>query len=168
VAGVAGLVDCSVYRGTQPQFRALALPAAAKPAPVPPPAPVPTPPKPAEPAPVVPAKHEVARTPGHAIVQYGLHAAGLTVYHPVWLPLPANTPEPYRYFAMQMAGAPGALVKVVLHMSDGTLIPKVKTMVAGKVTELMPEQGWSGVELVELSRVDTDQAKWVTVRAVTW
>jgi lysozyme len=166
VAGVAGLVDCSVYRGDQKQFRELVLPPSA-PAKVTPPAQT-TPPKPAEPAPVIPARHEMAKTPGHSVTQYQLHAAGLTVHHLVWLPLPANTPEPYRYFAMQLAGDAGAQVKVVLRMSDGTTVPKVKTMETGKVTELMPEPGWSEVELVELSRLDANKALWVTVRAVTW
>lgn len=174
VPGVEGLVDCSLFRGTRAEFAKMVLPAAKPvPLPVPPPPPVKPPvpvPPPAKtgPLPVVPAGHELAKNVGHAVTVLQLPVGGPTAFLPVWLPLPANVPEPYEYFALQLAGDPGAQVKVVLRMSDGTLVPKVKTMVAGKVTEVMPEQGWSVFEVAELSRLDTNPALSVTARTVTW
>jgi GH25 family lysozyme M1 (1,4-beta-N-acetylmuramidase) len=166
VPGVNGLVDCSVYRGTRAEFARMALPAP-KPVPAPAPKPVPAPPAPTEPVPVIPPKQPVSKV-GHSVVMFGLPAGSPTVFLPVWLPLPAKVPEPYQYFAMQLAGDAGAQVKIVLRTSDGTLIPKVKTMEAGKVTEVMPDQGWSSFELAELTRLDSNPKLSVTVRAVTW
>jgi hypothetical protein len=114
-----------------------------------------------------PPKQPVSKV-GHSVVMFQLQAGGPSVFLPVWLPLPAKVPEPYQYFAMQLAGDAGAQVKIVLRMSDGTLIPKVKTMEAGKVTEVMPDQGWSSFELAELTRLDSNPKLSVTVRAVTW
>lgn len=163
VPGVNGLVDCSVYRGTRDAFAKMVLPAV-KPAPAPKPAPVPAP---AGPAPVIPPGHETSKV-GHSVIVLQLVPGAPAVHLPVWLPLPATVPEPYEYFALQLAGDTGAQVRVVLRMSDGTLIPKVKTLAAGKVTELMPEQGWAVFETAELSRLDSNAALAVTVRAVTW
>jgi GH25 family lysozyme M1 (1,4-beta-N-acetylmuramidase) len=171
VPGVDGLVDCSLYRGSRAELAKLVLPAAKPtPIPVPPvsPAPPPAPPAQTAPVPVIPAKHELAKNIGHAVTVLQLPAGSPTVHLPVWLPLPASVPEPYEYFALQLAGDAGAQVKVVLRMSDGTLIPKVKTMEAGKVAEVMPEQGWAVFEVAELSRLDANPALSVTVRTVTW
>jgi GH25 family lysozyme M1 (1,4-beta-N-acetylmuramidase) len=170
VPGVEGLVDCSLYRGTRAEFARLVLPAvkpAPAPAPPPAPAPVPAPPEQTAPVPVIPVKQPVSKA-GHSATVIPLPAGGPAAHLPVWLPLPAKVPEPYEYFALQLAGDAGAQVKVVLHMSDGTLVPKVKTMAAGKVTEVMPEEGWAVFEMVELSRLDANPALSVTARTVTW
>jgi lysozyme len=167
VPGVSGPVDCSVFMGTRPEFAALALP----PAKAPPVKPVTPPPPPASPpgaAPVIPAKQPVSKTAGHAVTIMQLLPASPAVHLPVWLPLPKSIPEPYRYFAMQLSGDAGAQVKIILHMSDGTLVPKVKTLEAGKVTEVMPEQGWSVFEKAEVSRLDGNRSLAATLRVVTW